>query len=211
LVYEVDTFEVKQHPLVMESEGETNHEWTTSSVVNDAVAVYPAEVSSVLNDIFERFDPVKGVRYLTAAVERQLAKKKQPKSGYAAALMRGLAVREELKLKEGGSYSAEETRTLLGISKTAVLKRYQKGQLIGWREAGQGAVRFPVWQFKDHNVLPGLPEVLEIFASADWLDDWTRVLFFLGARRSLDGRRPLDLLREGQIAKVRSLAEGVLE
>lgn len=65
----------------MEREGEKDHEWTNSSVLNDAVAVFPAEVSSVLNDIFERFAPVKGVRYLTAAVERQLAKKKQPKSG----------------------------------------------------------------------------------------------------------------------------------
>lgn len=102
--------------------------------------------------------------------------------------MRGLGVREELKLQEGGSYLAQETRTLLGISKTAVLKRYQKGQLVGWREAGQGAVHFPIWQFKDHNVLPGLPEVLKIFAKEDWVDDWTRILFFLGARHSLDGR-----------------------
>jgi hypothetical protein len=181
--------------------------------LNDAAAIYPAGFATGLEEFFERYEPVKAVRYLTAAVERQLAKKKQKKtkSQYAAALMRGLAVREELKLQEGGSCSADEARSLLGISKTAVLKRYQKGQLLGWREAGQGAVRFPVWQFQEHGVLPGLPEVLAVFAKADWVDDWTRILFFLGARRSLDGRRPLDLLREGKIAKVCSLAAGDLE
>lgn len=186
---------------------------STRMKLNDAAAVYPAGFSSGLEEFFERYEPVKAVRYLTAAVERQLAKKKQKKSKsqYAAALMRGLAVREELKLKEGGSCSADEARALLGISKTAVLKRFQKGQLLGWREAGQGAVRFPVWQFHEHNVVPGLPEVLAVFAKEDWVDDWTRILFFLGGRRSLGGRCPLDILREGEIAKVCSLAKGVLE
>ncbi len=195
----------------MHTDNASTDNWSESSMLNEAAAVYPASLTSMLGEIFERYEPVKGVRYLTAAVERQLAKKKKTQTPYAAALMRGLAAREELKLAEGGSYSSEETRKILGISKTAVLKRYDKGQLVGWREASQSAVRFPVWQFKDGDVLPGLPEVLEVFAKDDVVDDWTRILFFLSVRHSLDKRRPLDLLRDGEIQRICDLAEAEIE
>ncbi len=41
-----------------------------------------------------------------------------------------MLAREELKQAEGGSHSAEEARVLLGISKAAVLKRFNKGHLL---------------------------------------------------------------------------------
>jgi len=160
-------------------------------------------------EMLKRYDPLEAVRLITATVEKQLAAQAKPKAQYAMAIMRGLLAREELKQAEGGSYSAEETRLLLGISKAAVLKRYQKGQLVGWREASQAAVRFPAWQFLGGNVLPGLPEVLAVFAKEDWLDDWTRVVFFLNRRA--DGKRPLDLLRAGETRRVCKLAEAHIE
>lgn len=138
-------------------------------------------------------------------MEAQFAasKKPVPKAGLALALLRGRVAREELKEQEGGSISADEARMKLGgLSKEAVLKRYRKGQLLGWREARQGAVRFPVWQFKDDNVLPGVPEVLAILNEAPWMDDWGRILFFLNRRSSLGGKCPLDLLRKGRDERV---------
>ena len=183
-----------------------------SSTLRDYEATYrvgPPDFQPVVADLFSRCEPVEAVRLLTAAVEKQLAAQPKPKAQYAMALMRGLLAREELKQAEGGSYSAEEARTLLGISKAAVLKRFQKRQLVGWREASQAAVRFPKWQFQDDNLLPGLAEVLAVFAKEDWLDDWTSVVFFLN-RRS-DGKRPLDLLRAGEIRRVCALAAAQLE
>lgn len=185
-----------------------------SPTLRDYEATYrvdPPDFQPVVADLFSRCEPLEAVRLLTAAVEKQLANQPKPKTQYAMALMRGLLAREELKQAEGGSYSAEETRTLLGISKAAVLKRFQKHQLIGWREAGQGAVRFPAWQFQNNNVLPGLPEVLAVFAKEDWVDDWKTILFFLGPRLSLNGKRPLDILREGETRLVCQLAEASLE
>lgn len=146
-------------------------------------------------------------------LEAQFAasKKATPKAGLALALLRGRVAREELKQQEGGNISASEAAEKLGISKTAVLGRYRNGKLLGWREARQDAVRFPVWQFTDDNVLRGIPQVLAVLNEAPWMDDWARVLFFLNARRSLGGKRPVDVLREGTLNMVVELAKAEIE
>jgi len=162
-------------------------------------------------EAIKRFGPLDAVRIVSATMEEQLAAERKPGARLAMALMRGMMAREELKQEEGGSYSAEETRILLGISKAAVLKRFQKGQLLGWREAGQRAVRFPVWQFDGADVLPGLAEILAVFAEAPWSDDWTKTVFFLSPRQSLGGKRPLDLLRAGEAKRLSALARSSIE
>jgi hypothetical protein len=59
-------------------------------------------------------------------------------------------------------------------------------------------VEFPVWQFRGSQLLPGFAEVLGI-ANAGWqlLDEYGRMLFLFSNLRSLNGRRSVDLLREG--------------
>ncbi len=150
-------------------------------------------------------------RILTAVMSEELATRPKSQTGLAMALVRGMTVREEMKTAEGGSLSAEEAGAKLGISKAAVLKRYQKGQLLGWREARQNAVRFPVWQFGEDDVLPGLSEVLKIFRDAPWIDDWGRIAFFLTPLESLQGRRPLDFLRKGDVRRVVWAAQAFTE
>lgn len=170
-----------------------------------------ADLGPAVAEVIRSHDPLEAVRLITAAVQDQLALTAKPHAKYASAIMRGLLAREELKQAEGGSYSAEEVRLLLGISKVAVLKRYQKGQLIGWREASQNAVRFPVWQFQGDNLLKGLPEVMAIFAEEKWVDDWARILFFLNPRHSLKLKRPLDVLRDGDVDLVCDYARSSLQ
>ncbi len=148
---------------------------------------------------------------LAAAMGEELAARPEPGASLAMALMRGAGVREQMKLSEGGSLSSEETGSKLGISKAATLNRYRKGQLLGWREAKQNAVRFPVWQFAEDNVLPGLPEVLAVLHPAAWMDDWGKLAFFLTPLASMKGKRPLDLLREGETKRVVQAAQGYLE
>jgi hypothetical protein len=126
----------------------------------------------------------------------------------ANAVARGITARQKLIAAEGGSLSAEEAARELGLSKTAILKRYQKGQIIAWRQERQNAARFPVWQFKDHTVLDGLEEVLKVLNAGSRLDDFGRMLFFLSNRGFLGGKRPLDCLRAGEINKVLKASEG---
>ena len=74
-----------------------------------------------------------------------------------------------------------------------------------------GAVRFPIWQFSESRVLPGLQDVLEILNRDSRLDDWGKVLFFLHTSSRLGGRRPLDLLREKKLPEVLLAAEAYAE
>ncbi|MGA2555153.1 MAG: hypothetical protein ABSG04_02650 [Verrucomicrobiota bacterium] len=124
------------------------------------------------------------------------------------AMARGITVRRKLMEAQGGSLSAEEAGRELGISKAAILKRYHKGRIMGWREERQNAVRFPVWQFKDHKVLEGLEEVLQVLNAASRLDDFGRMLFFLSDLGFLGKKRPVDCLRAGKVNKVLQAARG---
>jgi hypothetical protein len=124
------------------------------------------------------------------------------------AFERGTTVRGKLTEAEGGSLSAEEAAKELGMSKVAILKRFQKGRILAWREERQKAIRFPVWQFQDGKVLNGLEDALAKLRAGSRLDDFGRMLFFLSNSRFLGGKRPLDGLRDGELHKVLQAAEG---
>lgn len=170
------------------------------------------ELAPSIRRFLGKFGEMEAAQIVVAALEEELDKRPAQRSAMAAALARGALAREQLKQEEGGSLSAEEARQLLGLSKESVLKRYRNSALLGWREARQDAVRFPAWQFSEvteNRLLPGLTEVLSILKEVDSLADWGRVLFFLNPRESLEGQRPLDLLRNGRVAEVK-LAAGML-
>ena len=72
-------------------------------------------------------------------------------------------------------------------------------------------VVFPVWQFLEYRPLGGLGDVLAKLNAAKTLDDWGKVGFFLTAHGLLDGKRPLDLLRENNLAPVLKAADAYVE
>ncbi len=146
------------------------------------------------------------VRLLEKAFVMEFPPDKSDDNRLANALVRGVEVREKLRNAEGGSLSAENAAELLGISKAAILKRYQKGQIVAWREEKQDAVRFPRWQFDDRRVLNGLEKALDILRGKP-LDDYGRMLFFLSNVGFLGGRRPLDCMRQGDIDSALQAAE----
>jgi hypothetical protein len=117
--------------------------------------------------------------------------------GLAAAIARGDVVRQQLTVDEGGSISSTEAASLLRVARTTVLGRWRAHRIVGWKQAK--AVWFPLWQFDGAKLLPGIEEILKIFHSDD---QWRVMMYFLGNRLSLDGRRPLDLLREGKVSQV---------
>jgi uncharacterized protein (DUF2384 family) len=106
-------------------------------------------------------------------------------------------VRQKMKLAEGGGVPAEAPARLLGISELAVLERLRDGRLVSWGEGE--TIRFPAWQFEDAKVLAGVEAVLRVFRSRH---EWVVMAFFLGKCHALDNRRPLDLIRSDETARV---------
>jgi hypothetical protein len=115
----------------------------------------------------------------------------------AAALARGRRLRAQMARAEGGAMSCRETARFLKMPESAVLKRWREHRLVGWRR-GKG-VFFPRWQFTDRRLLAGIEDILQTFASDD---HWRIMGYFLCTRLSLNKRRPLDLIRAGEVAAI---------
>jgi len=151
-------------------------------------------------------------RLLNVAFDLSIGARESREDKLARAVVRGLEARQKLADAEGGSLSSEDVARLLGISKTAVLKRLDAGRLLAWREERLQAARFPRWQFDQHGqVLAHLEQVLAILDHDDRLDAWGKVAFFLQEKRGLGDRRPLDLLREGRLREVCPAAKAYAE
>lgn len=173
------------------------------------------EVVSELTRVMRRCAdqaPTKLARLMSIAFRVTIGGGGSREEKLARAHVRGLEARQQLVEAEGGSWSSEEVARLLRISKTAVLKRLMTGRLLAWREERLQAARFPRWQFDEHgHVLDGLEEVLGILNRDARLDVWGKMIFFLQEKPSLDGRRPLDLLRQGKLKEVKLAAEAYAE
>ena len=154
--------------------------------------------------------PLKQVAIASAVFQKALGDSTR-EGKLAQALARGITVREQMATEEGGSMSAEEAGRYLNASKQTVLNLYHGKKLLGWRTEKQGAIRLPVWQFVDHQRLPGLDEVLALLDAPRMLDDWGRIGFFLQTHVILQDRRPLDLLREKQLGEVLKAAAAYVE
>jgi hypothetical protein len=171
-----------------------------------------SKIEAVLKSLSARYSAQELEQILVLAATRSLAPNKPSGTGISAALLCGALARENLKNEEGGSISTEEARRFLGgISKSMILERHKRGELLGWRETRQNAVRFPVWQFTADGILPGLKDVLAILRASPAVDDWGAIVFFLNKRSSLEQERPLDVLRRGDVEAVKKAAQGYAE
>ena len=114
----------------------------------------------------------------------------------------GIDAKEQLLTAEGGTISGAEAARLLGISRQAVDKRRRAGRLIGL-SLGRRGFAYPVWQFQDGEVLPGLDRVLR---QLDNDAPWVWVLFLLNPHERLAGATPLAALRQGRVDEVLAVA-----
>jgi len=135
----------------------------------------------------------------------QAALRGAPEEGpLVRARLRGVRARRELLEAEGGTVSSGQAAELLGITPQAVDKRRRAGKLLAL-PVGR-AYLYPVWQFDEAGrggVLQGLEEVLGSFGVED---AWMRVSFFLRQNGRLGDKRPLDVLRDGEIEAVERAA-----
>jgi hypothetical protein len=107
----------------------------------------------------------------------------------------GLSVIRCLQETKGGAWTSNETP----ISTVTLDRMRSEFQVVYWQIA-DGSYRYPVWQFdRTGAIASGIADVLRIFTSQD---QWRVMRYFLGAREEFRGKRPLDLLREGEIDRV---------
>ena len=117
----------------------------------------------------------------------------------ATARLRGLQAKLDLLERAGGTLQAGEVATLLRMSRQAVGKRRTAGKLLGV-QAGRRGFEYPACQLVDDGVVDGLADVLAAFP--DDVDSWMRLAFLVTGNDALEGQRPLDLLRRGEVEAV---------
>lgn len=116
---------------------------------------------------------------------------------------RGLELVEIAKAAEGGAWSGEDLKRLFSLTPSTLHRRRREHRIVYWRDA-RHAFFYPRWQFTDSGaLLRGIEEVLGAFKSSD---EWRIMRYFLTPRNELAGKRPLDLLRAGEVEKVVSHA-----
>lgn len=120
-----------------------------------------------------------------------------------AAFLRGAETKRALLRAEGGVLSAPQLAGHLGITPQGLGKRRERNQVF-WLETGGGYV-YPAFQVGPAGLLPGIREVLDAFEETD---PWARANFMLTGDARLGGRRPIDVLRDGDVAAVVRAARG---
>jgi hypothetical protein len=118
----------------------------------------------------------------------------------ARALLRGIDIAAKDLTDSGGSYSLEEVRRLLnGVSRQSVEKRVREGRLLA--VVGRNNKRFyPVAQFNDDgSVVDGLRAVQDAMATQN---GYAILNFLVNPDPRLDDRKPIDLLKRGEVERV---------
>jgi hypothetical protein len=115
----------------------------------------------------------------------------------APMLARNVEHRQKLLQLAGGALSAEEAGRTLGITRQAVDKRRRANTLLAVREGSDW--RYPACQFHQGEILPGIADVVQGFASAG---PWTALDFLLASDTVLEGDTPLQVLQSGDRDRV---------
>lgn len=116
------------------------------------------------------------------------------------ALLEGVRIAQEDLREAGGAYDLDQVRTLMrGVSRQAIDKRVQEGSLLA--VPGPSNRRsYPTLQFnRDGTVVPGLKAVREALQTSN---SWTVLNFLAHPDVRLGDRKPIELLRSGQLELV---------
>ena len=116
------------------------------------------------------------------------------------ALLQGVRIAQNDLKAAGGAFDLEQVRTLLhGISRQAVDKRVQEGSLLA--VPGPSNRRcYPTLQFnRDGSVVAGIKEIQD---SLPVESPWAVLNFLVRPDDRLGGRKPIDVLREGNLSLV---------
>lgn len=115
----------------------------------------------------------------------------------AQALLEGVRIAQDDLRLAGGAYDLDQIKTLMrGISRQAIDKRVREGTLLALPGPSNRRV-YPTLQFnRDGAVVEGLKAVREALPTSN---PWTVLNFLARPDDRLDGRKPIDLLKAGQV------------
>ncbi len=115
----------------------------------------------------------------------------------ARALLRGVKIAQEDLRNAGGAYDLEEVRTLMrGVSRQRIDRRVREGTLLAV-PGPSNRRRYPTVQFnRDGTVVAGLKEVCDALPTKN---PWSVLNFLVSPESRLDGRKPIDLLKTGEV------------
>jgi hypothetical protein len=120
---------------------------------------------------------------------------------FEAARLDAVGADDELREAQGGGLTSSEFAKKLGIKSAETIRTYRmNGDIFAW-ERDQRNYRYPAWQIYRGKLLPGLGEVLAILREKS-LDALSTVAFFVYPSDDLEGKSPLDFLREKNVEAV---------
>lgn len=114
------------------------------------------------------------------------------------AKLRGVMAKDALLNYQGQALKSNEVALLLDMTRQNVDKYRLGGKLLGVSLNKRG-YRYPLWQFTEGQILPGLTFVL--VAMKD-ISDWGKLLFMVTGDVRLENKTPLELLQAGKIETV---------
>ncbi len=118
-------------------------------------------------------------------------------SSRAKALLKGVEIAQNDLRESGGAYDLDQVRVLMnGISRQMVDRKVREGSLLAVPGPSNRRA-YPTVQFtRDGTVVPGLKAVYDALPTEN---PWAVLNFLVRPDPHLDGRRPIDLLKSGEI------------
>lgn len=125
------------------------------------------------------------------------------------ALLHGVRIAQDDLREAGGAYDLDQVRTLLhGVSRQRIDRRVKDRTLLAVPGPSNRRL-YPTVQFnRDGSVVAGLKPVLEVLPTQN---PWSALNFLVRPDHRLDGRKPIDLLKLGQVDSVVAAARLVAE
>lgn len=137
-------------------------------------------------------------KLVKALTTKEVLAKLAPSDPLSAARLKGMQVKRKLLYGDGHPLTSEEVASLLHLTRQAIDKRRKKGQLLAV-SLGRRGYLYPIWQFHEDKVLPGIEQVL---AELETSDPWSQLIFFTTGNIRLDGATPLECLQAGDIDRI---------
>lgn len=203
--------------LWIETHPDTDHRYFSSMLRDLITTKHPAFYSRVLR-AFRRLEsdlPATAIDEATAAPTDYMVAVEALSSApgateliaedpLLAAKFRGLRRKQQMLEAAGGALTSEQVAEILSISRQAVDKRRVANQLLALTQGRRG-YSYPSFQFEDGKTISGLEEVL---AELKDLDPWMQMVFFTSPHERLEGKTPLEELKEGSVSEVKAVASG---
>ena len=116
------------------------------------------------------------------------------------AMLRGVEYAQADLQGAGGAYDLDQVRILMhDVSRQAIDKRVKEGSLMAV-PGPSNRRRFPTAQFNDDgSVVPGLKAVQEALGFSS---PWAVLNFLVNPDDRLNGERPIEVLRRGEVERV---------